>query len=59
MKGFVFLYVIMKKGKGYKLVEIDMIGIWYGIGLYKINIGDFVKLKVVVFLWSGFVSGIV
>lgn len=49
----------MKKGKGYKLVESDVIGIWYGIGFYKIELGDFVKLKEVVLVWSVVVSEIV
>lgn len=49
----------MKKGKGYLLVESDKSGVWYGIGFYKIEFGDFIKDKNVLIVWSKLVSDMV
>ncbi len=55
-EGPILLHVITKKGKGYQPAENDRTGNWHGTGPYKIDTGDFVKLKNTPPAWSKVVS---
>jgi 1-deoxy-D-xylulose-5-phosphate synthase len=55
-EGPILLHIITKKGKGYQPAENDRTGNWHGTGPYKIDTGDFVKLKNTPPAWSKVVS---
>ncbi|HJG33003.1 MAG TPA: 1-deoxy-D-xylulose-5-phosphate synthase [Jeotgalicoccus aerolatus] len=56
--GPVIIHVITKKGKGYHPAEHDKLGIWHGLGPYKIDTGEVLGTKKTE-SWSAFMSNTV
>ncbi|MDF2556402.1 MAG: deoxyxylulose-5-phosphate synthase [Bacillales bacterium] len=50
--GPVIVHVVTKKGRGYEPAESDKIGIWHGIGPYKMETGEVVKSENAAPAWS-------
>lgn len=53
--GPVIIHVITKKGKGYHPAEHDKLGVWHGLGPYKMETGEVLGKKETE-SWSGFMS---
>ncbi|WP_026866371.1 1-deoxy-D-xylulose-5-phosphate synthase [Jeotgalicoccus marinus] len=56
--GPVIIHVITKKGKGYHPAEHDKLGVWHGLGPYKMETGEVLGKKETE-SWSGFMSNTV
>jgi 1-deoxy-D-xylulose-5-phosphate synthase len=56
INGPVLIHVVTKKGKGYQPAESDKIGIWHGIGPYKMETGEVFKPKNTTPAWSFIMS---
>jgi 1-deoxy-D-xylulose-5-phosphate synthase len=53
----VVLHVITKKGKGYAPAENDTLGLWHGVGPYRVETGEFINNKKENYsTWSNIIS---